>query len=141
MTKIAKDHEDVGEAVRQRSVDYVRVTMSSTSHGHFVKYRAASGAAMAPGESGLKVFWGVDGDEYGEEWVAERDANGEMAARRVADELMSWTAPLTAGRGDSRGAAKVTPYRALEGSVGCEDVSGCGHVGGAREDGLDWFWA
>jgi hypothetical protein len=149
---IKERDEGLSKEVSGKSVDYVRVTMSSTGKGEFVKYVSPSWWKRKEGESGKKNYWGEGGVEYGVEWEAIGRSAGKASRRKGEGEGEG----EGAGRGEGEGegeAARVTARNAtgMEGANGwkkreSEMESEPEAEGWIRErskesgKGLEWAW-
>jgi hypothetical protein len=90
--KIKEHHPSIAEAIVDESVDYVRVTITTSPESEFVRYDPPEGSDMSVGAKARRIYWGVRGDRYCPEWKAtERGSRGEGAGR---------------GRGRGRGEGK-----------------------------------
>jgi hypothetical protein len=68
-TIITKKCPDMAIQIQRRSVDYVRVTITTSPPGQFVKYRAGPGLRLPRSETSQKLFWGISGHTYGPNWI------------------------------------------------------------------------
>jgi hypothetical protein len=91
-TYIAQRDERLAGEVRGKSEDYVRVTMSSTGKGEFVKFGCPREMELREGESSKKLFWGLKGEKYEESVWRALGASAGKTPR---------------GRGGSKGSSEV----------------------------------
>jgi hypothetical protein len=81
--------------VRGKSVDYVRVTLSTTPEGVFSKFECPREQELSAGESSKKLFWGLCGAEYDAVW---RPSEGPAASVGSSSGSLSRRAEAKAAR-------------------------------------------
>jgi hypothetical protein len=60
----------LANAIACKSVDYVRVTISTAPRCQFVKYKPADPDMADPNHNSRKAYWGVLGINYSKSWKA-----------------------------------------------------------------------
>jgi hypothetical protein len=65
---IEAEKKELSAKVNEKSIDYVRVTLTTTPGGVFVKYLCPREFELSCGESSKKLFWGLSGGVYEGMW-------------------------------------------------------------------------
>jgi hypothetical protein len=82
---IKEERPELGNKLRGKSIDYVRVTLGTTPKGVFVKFKCPEGMRLSEGESQKKIFWGIKGMEYGNAWCQIGESAGKKSRREVGE--------------------------------------------------------